>query len=132
VAAANGQPDHACLSLSPELSVAVPRNQLPRATIALLKSDRPDAPRAGDAYGDISITPVVASWREPRDCFGVGRVVGRAIAMPRRGQSRMVTAYTRSDRPTGADGRRERVMHSRVVLYSSRPALACIIGARRA
>jgi hypothetical protein len=31
-----------------------------------------------------------------------------------------------------ADGRRERVVRSRVVLYSSRPALACIIGARRA
>ena len=23
--------------------------------------------------GDISITPVVASWQEPRDCFRVGR-----------------------------------------------------------
>ena len=29
-------------------------------------------------------------------------------------------------------GSRERVMRSRVVLYRARPALACIIGARRA
>jgi len=32
----------------------------------------------------------------------------------------------------GADGRGERVMRSHLVPYSSRPALACIIGARRA
>ena len=47
----------------------------------------------------------------------------------------MVAAYARSDRltPTGRlAGSRERVMRSRVVLYRARPALACIIGARRA
>ena len=54
------------------------------------------------------------------------------IALPRQGQWRLAAAYARSDRPTGAYGRRECVMRSRVVLYSSRPALACIIGARRA
>jgi hypothetical protein len=31
-----------------------------RATIAFLESDRPDAPRAGDAYGD---GPGVSWWR---------------------------------------------------------------------
>ena len=33
--------------------------------------------------GDISITPVVASWHEPHDRLCVGRGAGRAIAMPR-------------------------------------------------
>jgi hypothetical protein len=39
--------------------------------------------QADECYGDISITPVVASWHEPRDCFRVGRGTSRAIAMPR-------------------------------------------------
>jgi hypothetical protein len=39
-----------------------------------------------------------------------------------------IRAERSSDR---ADGRLERVVRSRVVLYSSRPALVCIIGARR-
>lgn len=51
------------------------------------------------------------------------------IGSQRRGQWRLAAAYARSDRPTGG---RERVMRSRVVIYYSRPALACIIGARRA
>ena len=42
---------------------------------------------SGECFGDISITPVVASWHEPRDCFRVGRDAGRAIAMPRRHSS---------------------------------------------
>jgi hypothetical protein len=36
-------------SLSPKLSGASPPNRASRATIAFLESDRPDAPRAGDA-----------------------------------------------------------------------------------
>jgi hypothetical protein len=40
-------------------------------------------------YGDISITPVVASWREPRDCIHVGRGAGGAIAMPHGSDSRV-------------------------------------------
>jgi len=43
---------NAALVLSPKLSSAVPLNCASRATIAFLESDRPDAPRAGDAYGD--------------------------------------------------------------------------------
>jgi hypothetical protein len=43
----------------------------------------PDGAGADESYGDISITPVVASWHEPRDCYRVGRGTGRAIAMPR-------------------------------------------------
>jgi hypothetical protein len=38
--------------------------------------------------GDISITPVVASSHEPRDCLRVGRDAGRAIAKPRAQKSR--------------------------------------------
>src|SRR5205814_10572464 len=37
---------------SPNLSSAVPRNDPSRAAIAFPKSNRPDAPLAGDAYGD--------------------------------------------------------------------------------
>jgi hypothetical protein len=37
---------------SPKLSGAVPPNRASRATFAFLESNRPDAPRAGDAYGD--------------------------------------------------------------------------------
>src|SRR5207302_7040210 len=36
-----------------QLSSAVPWKHPTRATIAFLESDRPDAPRAGDAYGDV-------------------------------------------------------------------------------
>ena len=36
---------------SPKLSGAAPPNRASRATIAFLESDRPGAPRAGDAYG---------------------------------------------------------------------------------
>jgi len=43
---------------------------------------------SGDRFGDISITPVVASWRELRDCFRVGWGAGRAIPMPRTEESR--------------------------------------------
>src|SRR5438309_8585073 len=43
----------AALSGSPKLSGAAPPNRASRATIAFLESDRPGAPRAGDAYGDI-------------------------------------------------------------------------------
>src|SRR5437764_3425998 len=42
-------------SQSPKLSGAAPPNRASRATIAFLESDRPGAPRAGDAYGDKSI-----------------------------------------------------------------------------
>ena len=49
---------------------------------------------AGDGVGDISITPVVASWHEPRDCFRVGRGTGRAIAMPRTQPSRRARGTT--------------------------------------
>ena len=40
------------LPSSPKLSGAAPPNHASRATIAFLESDRPGAPRAGDAYGD--------------------------------------------------------------------------------
>jgi hypothetical protein len=40
------------LSLPPKLSGAAPPNRASRATIAFLESDRPNAPQAGDAYGD--------------------------------------------------------------------------------
>ena len=43
----------------------------------------PVGAEADECYGVISITPVVASWHEPRNCFRVGRGTGRAIAMPR-------------------------------------------------
>jgi hypothetical protein len=39
-------------------------------------------------FGDISTTPIVASWHEPGDCFREGRGAGRAIAMPRTEESR--------------------------------------------
>jgi hypothetical protein len=53
-----------------------------RATIALLESDRPDAPRAGDAYGDISITPPAGAVRS--DCHDLDRQgqPSRAVAFP--------------------------------------------------
>ena len=38
--------------LSPNLSVAARPHRASRATIAYLESNRPKAPRAGDAYGD--------------------------------------------------------------------------------
>ena len=47
------------LVLSPKLSSAAPPNRASRATIAFLESDRPDRPRAGDAYGDV---PIVPTW----------------------------------------------------------------------
>jgi hypothetical protein len=43
----------------PKLSGAAPLNRASRATIAFLKSDRPDAPRAGDAFGDRVIVRVL-------------------------------------------------------------------------
>ena len=43
----------------------------------------PARPGSRHSFGDISITPVVASWHELRDCYRVGRGAGRAIAMPR-------------------------------------------------
>ena len=54
--------------------------------------------------------------------------------MPRQGPWWLPAAYERSDRLTpGQTWRaRERAMRSRMVLYRARPALACIIGARRA
>jgi hypothetical protein len=61
----------AALARSPELSDAPPPNRASRATIAFLESDRPDAPRAGDAYGDIWIArvgPVITAaddWIRP-------------------------------------------------------------------
>jgi hypothetical protein len=44
---------------SPKLSGAAPPNRASRATIALLESDRPDAPRASDAYGDVALVALV-------------------------------------------------------------------------
>jgi hypothetical protein len=44
----------------------------------------PVGAQADEGFGDISITPVVASWHEPRNCFRVGRGAGRAMAMPRK------------------------------------------------
>ena len=66
------------------------------------------------------------------DYPGVSPAHARLVLCHARAGGGWLLFYARSDRPTGADGRRERVMRSRVVLYSSRPALACIIGARRA
>jgi hypothetical protein len=43
------------LALSPKLSGAAPPNGASRATIAFLESDRPNTPRAGDAYGDVPV-----------------------------------------------------------------------------
>ena len=51
------------------------------------------------------------------------------------GRQSLNAAYAQGDRVSpGARsaGSRERIMRSLVVFYSSRPALACIIGARRA
>jgi hypothetical protein len=64
-------------------------------------------------------------------------LVGHPTAgSPRHGQWRLVAAYGESDRQIpggGLAGSRERVVRPRmVVLYRARPALACIIGARRA
>jgi hypothetical protein len=58
-----------------------------------------------------------------------------AIATRRTEELRIAGAYARGDHPTpgGPVGEsRERIMRSRLVPYSSSPALACIIGARRA
>jgi hypothetical protein len=52
---------------SPKLSGAAPPNRASRATIAFLQSDRPDATRAGDAYGDIAIVPFPVT---PQHAFG--------------------------------------------------------------
>ncbi len=54
---------------SPKLTGAAPPNRASRATIAFLESDRPDAPRADDSYGDIGTA------RRPG---------GRAIGPPRK------------------------------------------------
>ena len=43
------------LRFRPKLSGASPPNRASCATIAFLESDRPDVPRAGDAYGDIPL-----------------------------------------------------------------------------
>ena len=60
----------------------------------------------------------------------------RTSATPRQAKWRLVAGYVRSDRLTCGRARlagpREHVMRSRVPLYRASPALACIIGARRA
>ena len=43
---------------SPKLDGADLPNSARGATIAFLERDRPDEPRAGDAYGDASIVPM--------------------------------------------------------------------------
>jgi hypothetical protein len=56
------------------------------------------------------------------------------MATPLQGQQSLNAAYAQGDRVSpGARsaGSRERIMRSLVMFYSSRPALACIIGARR-
>ena len=45
--------------VSPKLSGAAPTNHASHTTIAFLESDRADAPRAGDAYGDDPAAPAV-------------------------------------------------------------------------
>jgi len=66
----------AALVLSPKLSGAAAPNRASRATIAFLESDRPDAPRAGDAYGDLPIAPA-----EPERRHG-GRSVSPNLDRP--------------------------------------------------
>ena len=59
---------------------------------------------------------------------------GPALATPGEVPADCCFRGERSSEPRGGRpaGMRERVMRSRVILYSSSPALACIIGARRA
>src|SRR5437764_13196828 len=45
------------------------RHERPDRTSAFRKGTRPQAVGADECKGDISITPVGASWHEPRDCF---------------------------------------------------------------
>ena len=59
-----------------QLSGAAAPNRAGRATIAFLESDRPDAPRAGDAYGDLPIAPA-----EPERRHG-GRSVSPNLDRP--------------------------------------------------
>ena len=55
-----------------------PPNRASRAAIAFLWSDRPDAPRAGDAYGDATIAPVLA----PGVCAGRSGLPARCAWAP--------------------------------------------------
>ena len=71
----------AALARSPELSDAAPPNRASRATIAFLESDRPDAPRAGDAYGDASIVPI-AGPGERFTTVAIARTSGAGTARP--------------------------------------------------
>ena len=63
------------LALPPKLSRAVLRNRATCATIAFPESDRPDGPRAGDAYGDEGAVRIGTGRRCLGDRF---RVDGRA------------------------------------------------------
>lgn len=65
----------------------VPRNRARRATIAFLDSDRPDAPRAGDGYGDDAQPhdPAVLAVGEQAD--GQKAPVGVSAAPTKTGKS---------------------------------------------
>jgi hypothetical protein len=65
--------DESCCTSAVRAASGQPPRALPRSSV----------PSPHDWFGDNSITPVVASWHEPRDCFRVGRGTGRAIATPR-------------------------------------------------
>jgi hypothetical protein len=101
-------PSSPSLALSPKLSSAAPPNRASRATIAFLESDRPDAPRAGDAYGDIpSVTTSSrtctmqrpAPERLNRRCVGIARILHALVCAP---QSAICAPPTAARMPAGS------------------------------
>ena len=108
----------------PKLRGAAPLDRASHATIAFLESDRPDRPRAGDAYGDGRVVSAVArpasapprlrsSWapgsrasRYPRNHKSRTRPVGRARPKIRQSRVRSVRARASPDRCYSASTRR--------------------------
>jgi hypothetical protein len=68
------------LLLPPKLSGAAPPNRASRATIAFLESNRPDAPRPGDAYCDdwIAVSPAVSDRAQRVSQLAWMRAIGHA------------------------------------------------------
>jgi hypothetical protein len=66
------------LADSPKLSGAAPPNRASRETIAFLESDRPDAPRAGDAYDDKAEPTPGSFGANPRARIWANPIVRRA------------------------------------------------------
>jgi len=98
--------------LPPKISGAVPRDQTGGATIAFLKSDRPDGPRANDPFGDIGLVALAngagSTAHESCATFGchgnVSVVSLRSLAGPVAATVGLLVPLTELDRRLQASG----------------------------